>query len=50
MSALLVRSVEIELLAHESLPSYPEWRQLAERAHQALFDLFQAIGREAADC
>lgn len=49
MSAFLMRSVEIELLEHDAILARPEWRQLAERAHQALFDLYQVIGREAAD-
>lgn len=49
MSAFLMRSVEIELLDHDAIRSRPEWRQLAERAHQALCDLYQAIGRETAE-
>lgn len=49
MSAFLMRSVASELLEHDAILARPEWRQLAERAHQALFDLYQAIGREAAD-
>lgn len=49
MSAFLMRSVAVELLEHDAVCSRPEWRQLAERAHQALFDLYQAIGREATD-
>lgn len=49
MSAFLMRSVAVELLEHDAVLSRPEWRQLAERAHQALFDLYQAIGQAAAD-
>lgn len=49
MSAFLMRSVAVELLEHDAVRSRPEWRQLAKRAHQALFDLYQTIGREAAD-
>lgn len=49
MSAFLMRSVAVELLEHDAVRPRPEWWQLAERAHQALFDLYQAIGREAAD-
>ncbi|MDO9095316.1 MAG: hypothetical protein Q8R98_12760 [Rubrivivax sp.] len=49
MSAFLMRSVAAELLEHDAIHSRPEWRQLAERAHQALFDLYQAIGQAAAD-
>lgn len=45
MSAFLMRSVEIELLEHVAIRSRPEWRQLAERAHEALLDLYQSIGR-----
>jgi hypothetical protein len=49
MSAFLMRSVAVELLEHEAVGSRPHRRQLAERAHQALFDLYQAIGRDAAE-
>lgn len=49
MSAFLMRSVASELLEHDAIRARPEWRQLAERAHQALFDLYQTIGEAAAD-
>ena len=49
MSSFLMRSVATELLEHDAILARPEWRELAERAHQALFDLYQAIGQGAAD-
>lgn len=44
MASFLMRSVDDELVEHPVIKSHAEWRRLAETAHQALFDLYQAIG------
>jgi hypothetical protein len=44
MSIFLCESVGTELLKHEQIKTNPAWQALAETAHQALFDLYQAIG------
>lgn len=49
MSSFLMGSVATELLEHDAILARPEWRELAENALQALFDLYQAIWREAAN-
>lgn len=36
-------SVEIELVKDEAIMANPEWLELAERAHQALEELYQSI-------
>jgi hypothetical protein len=44
MSLFLCNSVGNELLEHEQIKNNPAWQALAQTAHQALFDLYQAIG------
>jgi len=44
MSSFLMGAVAEQLLEHEQIASNPEWKALANRAHDALFDLYQAIG------
>ena len=34
------------LIEHPVIEARKDWFALAERAHEALFDLYQAIGRE----
>ena len=46
MTSFLMQSVDRELLDHDAIKDNPEWEALAKTAHQALFDLYQAIGRE----
>jgi len=38
--------VDGQLLAHSAIEQVPERKVLAEKAHQALFDLYQLIGQE----
>lgn len=38
--------VEEHLVDHPAVQAKPEWKALAEQAMSALFDLYQAIGRE----
>jgi len=45
MTSFLINAVATELLEHDAVIEIPEWRELAEKAHQALFDLYQAIGK-----
>jgi hypothetical protein len=44
MSNFLCNSVGNELMEHAQIQNNPAWQALAETAHQALFDLYQAIG------
>lgn len=44
MSSFLMSSVDRELLEHDAIKNNREWQLLAEAAHKALFDLYQAIG------
>lgn len=46
MAWFLMESVERGLAEHAAIKAKPEWTALADKAHQALFDLYQAIGRE----
>ncbi len=46
MASFLANSVDSELLEHAQIQNNPEWKMLAERAFNSLFDLYQAIGRE----
>lgn len=45
MSSFLMRAVDMELLEHEQIKNNTQWKELAEKAHQALFDLYQSIGQ-----
>lgn len=45
MACFLMKSVDAELLEHPAIKSNPGWNKLAETAHQALYDLYQAIGK-----
>ena len=47
MACFLMRSVDSELLEHPAIKGDPHWSRLADTAHQALFDLYQAIGAHA---
>ena len=44
MSFFLHKCVEEELLEHEEIMKNPEWKEQAETASKALFDLYQKIG------
>ena len=44
MASFLMRSVDAELLEHPAIQANADWLRLAETAHGALFDLYQAIG------
>ena len=44
MTSFLMSSVDAELLEHPAIQSNDDWSALADRAHQALFDLYQSIG------
>lgn len=44
MSSFLMQSVDRELLEHDAIKNNREWRLLAETAHEALHELYQAIG------
>ena len=46
MTSFLANAVASELLEHGAITQNAEWYELAERAHQALFDLYQAIGAQ----
>ena len=49
MSSFLMDAIDNELIQHDYIASIPECRDLAEKAHQALFDLYQLIGRKHLD-
>ena len=44
MASFLMRSVDTELLEHPAIKENEEWSALAQKAHQALLDLYQSIG------
>lgn len=44
MSLFLAQAVEEQLLEHAQVKANPRWRELAERANDALLTLYQAIG------
>ena len=44
MTSVFMDSVDRHLAEHPSILAVPEWYQLAEDAHTALFNLYQAIG------
>lgn len=44
MASFLMDAVDRELMEHDYVKSEPDCRALAEKAHQALFDLYQLIG------
>ncbi|MBF0353825.1 MAG: hypothetical protein HQL43_01135 [Alphaproteobacteria bacterium] len=46
MASVSLEIVDRHLLEHPAIALKPEWFALAEKAHQALFDLYQAIGGE----
>lgn len=46
MASFLMNAVDTELLEHAQLKAHPEWKALADKAFNALFDLYQAIGAE----
>jgi hypothetical protein len=47
MSLFLCEAVGAQLLEHPAVASRAAWADLAERAHDALWRLYQAIGAEA---
>jgi hypothetical protein len=49
MASFLANAVDSELLEHAQIRSNPEWKALADKAFNALFDLYQAIGQEAGE-
>jgi hypothetical protein len=46
MSWFLMDAADRALLEHDAIKAKPEWAALAGKAHQALYDLYQAIGAE----
>ena len=44
MASFLMRSVDAELLEHPAIQENKAWLALAEKAHEALFDLYRSIG------
>lgn len=44
MSNFLMDAVDEQLLQHAQIENNPEWKALAEQAHDALYNLYQAIG------
>lgn len=46
MASVAVDLVDRALLEHPAIADVPEWKALADKAHQALFDLYQAIGEK----
>ncbi len=46
MASFLMQAVDTELCDHPAVKQNPAWEALATRAHDALFDLYQAIGAE----
>ncbi len=49
MACFLMKSVDAELLEHQAIKGNGDWYSLATTAHQALFDLYQAIGARVAE-
>ncbi len=49
MSLFLAESVHEQLASRPLVQQNPEWKHLAERAHEALFELYQAVGGEHLD-
>ena len=47
MASFLMRSVDTELVEHPAIQENEDWSVLANKAHQALFDLYQSIGQSA---
>lgn len=45
MTSFLIDAIENELVDHDAIKDRPEWCQLAEKARDALGDLYQAIGK-----
>lgn len=45
MSCFLMESVDRELMEHKQIRNNTHWAELAGKAHQALFDLYQSIGQ-----
>jgi hypothetical protein len=46
MSSFLMGTVWEHLVEHPAVAERPDWLALSKKAHQALFDLYQAIGAE----
>ena len=46
MAHVLGELVSHRLMDHPAVAARPEWSALAEQAHDALFALYQAIGRD----
>lgn len=46
MSSFLERVVSLELLDHHQIIENEEWCKLAHKAQDALWELYQAIGKE----
>ena len=44
MASFLMDAVARELSRHQAVARNTEWAALAEKAHDALFDLYQSIG------
>ena len=46
VSSMLADTVALRLVEHGAVIQRADWYALAARAHEALFDLYQAIGAE----
>ena len=46
LSSVFRDMVEEHLVDHPAVQAVPEWKALAEEAMHALFNLYQAIGRD----
>jgi hypothetical protein len=49
MSFFLLKAVREELVEHDAVQANPRWKALAELAEDALIELYQDIGRAAAE-
>lgn len=46
MASVLAGMVDDQLCEHPAIQQRPDWQTLADRAREALSDLYQAIGQE----
>ncbi|WP_165943292.1 hypothetical protein [Roseicella aquatilis] len=49
MANVLAEMVDAQLCEHPAVQMVPEWKALADRAAEALHDLYQAIGAQHLD-
>lgn len=46
MTSFLMQAIDTDLMEHPAIAARPDWKATAEVAFNALYDLYQAIGRE----